>query len=477
MYNTIITMRHSTALPATLQTRAAVCLILLVMLAGCASPARPTDIANTFDLRSTTTDTPIPTSTATFTNTPSPTATATRTPRPTRTPTSAPSRTSTPVPAGTLTPTPNQMPAGPFKAVLRLQEITPGLVSAIYILPDRDEILLAGTFGMTRIDVSTLEAFSTRYWGISLGLDSSGQAWALPPDGAVIAAWQDNNWGEYGLRDGWVLPARLPKTPVTSSRVVNGAQNTLWLATATDVRLFNGRTWSIYPATSTGIALPYKAGVESALTITTNTATAEAWAGSCNWRDGKIVGGGGLRYFDGRRWTDSGFPQPLACILSLRTAPDGKIWASSGSDLWRFDPAAAEWQPYSPPALPESQRYSHILDFVINPQGQACPLLMIEDEDERPRQQIRFCVEGRVWQAVRTLPAMALQELRFAPDGSLLSFEEDAVLRLMPDGVWQPLVEMDYDAFTVGPGADIWLVSQTETRPVVWRAEIPGGDN
>ena len=139
---------HATlnCLPATLQTRAAVCLILLVMLAGCASPARPTDIANTFDLRSTTTDTPIPTSTATFTNTPSPTATATRTPRPTRTPTSAPSRTSTPVPAGTLTPTPNQMPAGPFKAVLRLQEITPGLVSAIYILPDRDEILLAGTF-------------------------------------------------------------------------------------------------------------------------------------------------------------------------------------------------------------------------------------------------------------------------------------------------------------------------------------------
>jgi len=43
---------------------------------------------------------------------------------------------------------------------------------------------------------------------------------------------------------------------------------------------------------------------------------------------------------------------------------------------------------------------------------------------------------------------------------------------LQPDGVWQPLVEMDYAAFHVGPGAEIWLVNQVETRPLVWQADL-----
>lgn len=467
-------MRAYPAPQLTLLTRLTAALALLLLLAGCASPDEAaTDLSVTLDLRPSATETATVTATPTVTPSPSVTPTSTSTPRPTRTPTSAPTATATLVPLGTLTPTPLQKPAGPFKAVLRLEEITPGLVTDIFALPDGSQILLAGTFGMTRIDPETLEAFSARYWGISLGIDRSGVAWALPLNGAVIAAWQDNAWREYGRYDGWVLPATLPKTPVTSSRIVAGADGALWLATASDVRRFDGRYWHIYPATSSGVALPYKAGVESALTVTAGADGQQAWAGSCNWRSGEPIGGGGLRYFDGRRWQDSGFPQRSACILSLQTAPDGQVWAAADSSLWRLDPASADWQEYSPPALPESQRYSPILEFVIGPQGQVCPLLRIEEGDGRPLEQIRYCLEGQSWQAVRKLPALAHQSLRFAPDGSYLSFEEDIILHMQADGVWKPLVDMEYAAFSVGPGADIWLVNQVESRPVVWQAQIP----
>jgi len=471
MYNNFITMFKLSS-PTALHVRLAICLSLLCSLTGCARPAPSIDLTNTLDLRTTHTHTAGATSSAALTLTPSPTATATRTARPTRTPTSAPTRTPTATPPGTLTPTLPQKPSGPFKAIVRLQEITPGLVTAITVLPDGKEILLAGTFGMTRIDTATLKASTARYWGRSLGLDQSGVAWALPPDGATIAAWQDNAWREYGRYQGWVLPASLPETPLSSSRIVSGAAGTVWLATASDVRRFDGRQWSIYPATSSGIDLPYKAGIESALTVAASASTGEAWAGSCNWREGEIVGGGGLRYFDGRRWDDSGFPRRLACILSLQIAPDGMLWASSASDLWRYDPSTQEWQQFSAPPLRGSQRYSYILDFVINPRSQPCPLLSIEDAGGRPLQRVRFCIEGHTWQVVRTLPALALQELRFLPDGSLLSFEEGIILHLQPDGVWQPLVEMDYAAFHVGPGAEIWLVNQVETRPLVWQADL-----
>lgn len=484
MYNYCISMRSfpspSPSPCSLLGPRLGLALACLLLLAGCASPAQPADLSITPDLRPTATETATTTLTPSITSTPSVTPTRTVTPtftwtpRPTRTSTRVPTRTPTTAPHGTLTPTPIQNPAGPLKAVLRLEEITPGLVTAISVLPDGREIVLAGTFGMTRIDTETLKTSSARYWGRSLGLDPSGAAWALPPDGAVIAAWLDNTWREYGRADGWVLPANLPETPVSSPQIVSGAEGSLWLATASDVRRFDGRRWFIYPATSSGIELPYKAGVQSALTVATSAETGEAWAGSCNWRGDQIAGGGGLRYFDGRRWQDSGFPLRSACILSLQTGADGLVWASAGSSLWRFDPVSRSWQEFPPPDLPDSQRYSHILEFVLGPQGQACPLLRVEDGQGRPLKQVRYCLEGDTWQPIRELPALARQSLRFAPDGSMLSFEEDRILRRRSDGTWQPLVEMDYAAFYVGPGAEIWLVNQVETRPVVWRADIPG---
>ncbi len=482
MYNSCIMMRHSASLPKPSPAWLGAAFTLMFILAGCASPAAPAEFSVTLDLRPSSTETPAASFTPTVSNTPAPTSTRTVTPtftwtpRPTRTPTRAPTRTSTAAPPGTLTPTPIQMPAGPFKAVLRLEEITPGLVTAIHVLPDGEEILITGTFGMVRIDAVTLKTFSARYWGRSLGVDPSGTAWALPLDGAMIAAWQDNTWRENGFSDGWVLSAELPKTPVSSPQIVSGAGEDRWLATARDVRRYDGRRWTIYPADSTGVALPYKAGVQSALTVTASPTSREAWAGSCNWQGGQIVGGGGLRYFDGRRWQESGFPHPAACILSLQTGPAGVVWAASGSSLWRYDPADNVWREYSPPRLPDTQQYSYILELVLGPHGEACPLLSIQDSQNRPLKQIRYCLNGETWQVIRELPALARQALRFTPDGSLLSFEESLILRRTADGIWQPLAEMEYAAFHVGPGAQIWLVNQTAGRPVVWQAEIPGLD-
>lgn len=446
-----------------LSGRLTAALILLALLAAC-SPSSSVDA--TLTLTASMTATPSPTSTSTVT------PTATWTPRPTRTSTFNPTRTSTTGPVGTLTPTLPQSPEGAFTVALRLQEITPGLISAIYIPPQPEQIVLAGSFGLARIDLNTLTTQSTRFFGASLGLDPDGRAWIISPGGATSSAWIDNTLSEYGPHQGWVIPAKIPYTPISSTKIVAGVEKTFWLATATDVRRFENNYWTIYPATSIGIDLPYKAGVQSALTLAASSTTREAWAGSCNWRDSQIVGGGGLRYFDGRRWLASDFPQKSACILTLRTSSNGSVWAATDSDLWKYDPAGKEWKKFQLPALSASQRYSYTLDVVLSPQGEPCPLVGVEDSAGHPLQEIRFCLQGQTWQAMRTLPPLARQSLRFLPDGSLLSFEEGVVLRMQPNGDWQTVGEINYTTFAVGPDAQIWLVSDVESRPVVWQADL-----
>lgn len=459
----------------------AVCALILLSaamfsLAAC-SPAAGTpsptlaatdSLSTVFSLeRLANTHTPTVTLTRTPTVTRTSTSTATPTPGPTTTLTSGPSLTPTLTPAGTFTPTPLVVKTGLFRIVFSLKNMPPGLVDEIHPLSG-SRAIITGSYGVLRLDLLSEDVKELRTPDRLLGIDRSGRAWLTPSRGAKIYSWDGVDTKTYEFRHGWILNAAFFNAPAGGSRLVDGRPGEVWLATASDVRFFDGARWRVFTESESGIRYTRQAYVQTAIALAVNPNTGEAVAGTCDWRGDRSLDGGQIRRYDGLHWTDAGFPEENPCVTWLKAAPDGKIYAAIGGSLWRLS-GADGWEALPLPVLAESRAYSLVEELPFDLTGQPWPLVRVVDAKGQMVERMRFRLDGDSWRPVSLLSPIQRQQLVFLPGGGVWSLEQGEIYSLEASGVWKLRAAMDYRTGASDPEGGIWLVTDVETQPLVWR--------
>ncbi len=429
----------------------------------------PTDALSTvFSLeRLVNTNTPTATLTHTPTVTRTPTSTATATSGPTTTLTAGPSPTPTLTPAGTLTPTPLMVKTGLFRIVFSLKNMPPGLIEQIHPLSG-SRAMITGTYGVIELDLITKQVKEFRTPDRLLGIDSSERAWLTPYKGAKIYSWDKEKVQTYEFHDGWILNAAFFDAPTGGSRLVDGLPGEVWLATSADVRHFDGARWRVFTATESGIRYTRQAYVKTSIALAVNPNTGDAVAGTCDWMGSRMLDGGPVRRYDGSHWIDAGFPLENPCINWLKAAPDGKIYAAAGGTLWRMD-TAGDWDELKLPQLSAPDSYSLVEELPFDLEGQPWPLVQVVDENGELLERIRFRLEGDSWKMVSLLDPIRRQQLVFLPGGRVWSLEQGEIYSLELSGVWTLRAGMDYRTGAADPMGGIWLVTDVETEPLVWR--------
>lgn len=412
-----------------------------------------------------------PTPTVTLTRTPTitrtPTSTATATSGPTTTLTAGPSLTPTLTPAGTLTPTPLVIKTGLFRIVFSLKNMPPGLIDDIHPLSG-SRAMITGTYGVLELDLSTDKVKELRTPDRVLGIDASERAWLTPSRGAKIYSWNGEETKSYEFRDGWILNASFFDAPLGGSRLVDGLPGEVWLATASDMRYFNGTRWRVFTATESGIRYTRQAYVNTAIALAVNPNTGEAVAGTCDWMGSRMLDGGPVRRYDGRHWIDAGFPLENPCVNWLKAAGDGRIYAGVEGTIWRME-SQGEWEELTLPMLSESYTYSRVEEMPFDLEGQPWPLMRVVDENGELVERIRFRLDGDNWETVSLLDPIRRQQLVFLPGGRIWSLEQGEIYSLEISGVWKLRAAMDYRTGAADSEGGIWLISDVETEPLVWR--------
>lgn len=440
----------------------------LLAAAGCVSSGVPLTPQNR-----TTTATASPTlekiSTEQPTNTASPTATATitPTPEPTTTLTAGPSLTPTQIPRGTLTPTPPPVEAGLFRVVFSLRNMSPGLVNAIYPRSGQ-RAMITGSYGLLQIDIASGDVKELRTPNRLLGIDASGRAWLTPANGAAITSWNGRQVTAYNSNNGWLLNASFFDAPLGGSRLVNGRAGEVWLVTATDLRYFDGDRWRIFGATESGLHRSREAYVHTALVLAINPNTGEAIAGACDWRGATMLTGGSVRRYDGQNWSDAGFPLDTPCLTGLQAAPDGTIYAAGEGKIWRIK-GSSGWEELTLPRLPSGRSYGLVEELALDLEGQLWPLIQLTDLDGVVFEKVRLRPQATGWEIVRTLDRLERQRLLFLPGNRVWALEQSKIYALEASGEWSEQASLDFRAGGSDSEGGIWLVTDVETSPVIWR--------
>jgi len=406
------------------------------------------------------------TSTATFTRTP--TRTVTPTPGPTTTLTTGPTRTPTRTPAGTLTPTPLVLDTGIFQPVFSFKNFPPGLIQAVYPLSG-SRAIISGTYGLVSVDLLTQQISQLRTSDRLLGVDAAGTAWLTPANGSQIYAWDGQDSTAYKFSQGWILNASFFDAPLGGSRLVDGKPGQVWLTTASDVRVFDGKRWRIFTESESGIRYTRQAYVHTAIALAVNPNTGEAMAGTCDWRGSSMLDGGGIRRYDGAHWVDAGFPQENPCVNWLKAGSNGTIYASIGGSIWSYTNDQG-WGELPLPRLSSFQQYGSVEDMPLGTDQMPWPLVRILDRDGQLVERIRFRMINSEWQPVRYLDQISPQSLLFLPGGRVWALEQSAAYALLGSDEWQLQASFEFRAGASDPEGGIWLVSDVDqNNPLLWR--------
>jgi len=451
---------NSQTMPPFLRTSLAVLCLAgwLLIAAGCDATVTAT-LPPSPTLRPTVTHTPTGTSTAT--------ATITATSGPTLTLTAGPSLTPTLTPAGTLTPTPLLSDAGIFRVEFSLRNISPGLVNAIYPRSGQ-RALITGSYGVIQIDLGSDQVRQLRTPDRLLGIDAAGRAWLTPRNGSTVYSWDTVKTESYDSGKGWILNAAFFDAPLGGSRLVDGRAGEIWLATATDVRYFDGTRWRIFTQTESGIRRIREAYVNTAISLAVNPNTGEAVAATCDWRGENHLSGGSVRRYDGETWSDAAFPLDNPCVIDLQAASDGSIYAVTEGSLWRIK-GSGDWEELDLPNLASDRRYGWTEALTLDLEGRLWPLIQVTDLDGAVVEKVRLRPTSSGWEIVRTLEQLGTQKLLFLPGGAVWALEQSTAYTLLPSGEWRKQAGLNFRDGGADTEGGIWLVTDVETNAVVWR--------
>jgi hypothetical protein len=180
---------------------------------------------------------------------------------------------------------------------------------------------------------------------VLLGFDAAGRTWLTSEEGETISVWDGADWTTYGASDGWTPAGPLWQVPgyrTVSEQPVTDNRGWIWFATRRDVRVFDGRRWTIYEPQEVGYAPSAEMeemGFNHALTDMAVDGAGNVWVGDCAWAGPGPIGQG-ARWFDGERWYGQDSSEVgLGCVEDMEVDAEGRIWIPVRGELMRHLPS------------------------------------------------------------------------------------------------------------------------------------------
>ncbi len=353
--------------------------------------------------------------------------------------------------------------------IIRLDKIQIGLIQNFSVR--NHQLFLLGSYGLAIVDLNQKETQIKKFNYTPVGIDNSSRIWFITNNSDSIFQWDGQSTTEYGKAQGWILPLNLFNSPLpTQNPSFITDDHIIWLATSKDIRFFNGRLWRIFTASEIGIRLPYKSGIESAFTINRNPATRDIWVGACYWQGTQWIGGSAPYQFDGNTWKRGSFPEENICVTSIVFTSDGSGYLITPDRLWKYN--GKEWMEIS-------------LSFIQNlPQNTTYQIRHFGlDNFETPWLVVHFVnlnglitryellqFEKNILNPVSTFEGFATPQIYHTSTGATISIRNNQIFQLSHTG-WIKLTEQKFDLSAQDNYGNIWLISETKNRPLLWKLQ------
>ena len=398
---------------------------------------------------------------------------------PTGEPTFLPAATHTP-PAPTSTaalpPSPTAEPASPFKRVTSLAGLLPDPTSNVQVRPLADgSVWIIASQAVLRWDGQAWETVLSEGGTFLAAVDDGGRLWVLRQDTSQIDAWQDGQWTTYSASSGWVdaltyEPNWWAPTPWSA---YSGAAGALWLPMGRDVRLFDGKKWTLYTLEDMGFPPPGSEDLEVIHRLAMRAGGAEVWVGECYYSGPGPMGGQGVRWYDGETWHGADAPVGAKCVSAMQVDPAGDVWLGASGVVWRYQPASQEWTSYNlPEALLSGYNFPHPRQLIVDGAGDVWVIMQLCGGASCDGPAHLFRIHDGQWSLVIDSPDWFTPFKRLALDGTGQAwlFWDGAFYRLGAESM-QSSASIAAHGVGVGPDGRLWVVAESEGAPTLWLLE------
>jgi len=382
---------------------------------------------------------------------------------PTALPASSATPTAAPTPTLPVTPTPLLPGAGSLHLLAALPpDLTLNAIQNFSVTPQGD-ILVATDRSFVRLSSDGSLLNQTVFKDDLLGVDDAGRGWTVNEDASTIQAWDGGGWTVFDTRHGWAPISPLFRSPLKPD-LVTRPDGTVWLATSWDVRQFDGLRWHVFNADQMGIVLPSRRALATTFPLAMDEQRGFVWAGSCDWQDGKPVGGGAWSRYDGKHWTPYTLPATSAngCISALAAAKDVGLWVGMDAALWHLQTTEKTWTVFTPPPLANEMTRHYPSQVQISPDGEpwaafglcnpsGCGLLQAR---------ARLRSDGWVWE---DKPTAALSQIAWDAQGNGWRLSNAGIVGL--DG----MVDSVFSIYkTAEQNGRLFVMTEDKGRVLVW---------
>ena len=421
-----------------------------------------------------------PTTTATITPSATPQFTATRTATVTETPTASvtATRTATITSTPSQTPLPSQTPTqfvfdqGQFEQVYVLEQVIPGVINR-FMVADDGSFWLASPYAIGRYLPANKQFTQINLRDAVIGITSDGIAWSLPKAGTPLSTWDGRVGRLYDETNAWLPPQGYGLPSLMAPDFSIDQNNDLWLTTAYDVRQLRGDQWRIFLPQEMTLDLPYLKTMSTSFVVSHSQIDLVSWAGSCNWSDGIVAGGDGIRIFKENSWQSTELPLESGCVHALANDPDGHLWVAIEKQLWRFDEIAKTWQQWKPPALDVRKfsdfDYGEVKQLIAAPDGSIWVTFGLCGFSGCDENLLVYQIIGNEWN-LRLSDILQPPTLLFGANQTTWLLKPDEIL-LLKDEKWDSMASIAWIGADVDSRGRLWLLSgELNGQLLLWRA-------
>ncbi|MFZ2096361.1 MAG: hypothetical protein WAV05_06955 [Anaerolineales bacterium] len=316
---------------------------------------------------------------------------------------------------------------------------------------------------IVRWDGQALKVVLSDDEGMLAAVDDSGKSWVLNSDTGEIAAWQDNQWTTYTTESGWtsVGTFEINWWAPAPWKISTSADRTLWVPMERDVRAFNGTSWSIYTMEDMGFPVLEIEDISIVHCLATLEDRVDVWVGECYYSGPGLMGGGGVRWFDGQSWHGLDAPIGSQCVSAMEVDQQGNVWLGAYDSVWQYAYTGQAWREYSlPENLLSGFNFTHPRQLIVDQVGdvwvmmQMCggascdgPINLYRIHDG----EWSLIVEAEYWSS-------SFKQLILDGDGQAWLFWDEMVYRL---DVWplESLTSIAARGVDEGSDGSIWVVA------------------
>ncbi|NJD60467.1 MAG: hypothetical protein FIA98_13820 [Anaerolineae bacterium] len=386
---------------------------------------------------------------------------------PTREPTSTILPTQTlvflPEPTSTATPQPQEIPF--FQRVTSLTDhpLNPYMDLQVRALAEGSLWIITNQSVLRWYDQKWEEILSESKDFLA-AVDDSGRLWVLRQDMSKIDAWQAGKWMTYGAESGWTDPVSSPTNwwaPIPWS-LYNDAEGTLWAPMARDVRAFDGNRWTVYSLTDMGFAQPDMEDISIVHSLATAKAGAEVWVGECYYSGPGPMGGGGVRWFDGKIWQAGNIPDGATCVSTLQEDLAENVWLGSYGSIWRCEHTTQSWTEYRlPKELLFDYNFAYPQQLIIDRVGDVWVIMQMCGGASCSGLSNLYRVHNGEWSLVIDAQSWSSQKMQLALDsgGQGWLFGDGNVFQL-EGGSAIPVASIETRGIGVDPDGRVWVIAQ-----------------